>query len=156
MENKLNTFELLRKEFGALRHTGGKWILESGKEIKATDELLSALDLKYNLKSLKKQEIEKAYLKAIEEPIVYNDNTFQADLDSQKVLSQIIAVAPDDFEIDWLDIDNNVVHLKLDDLKAAAGLILVRGQEMFAKKVALKKQLEEATTKDEINKIVWG
>ena len=108
-----------------------------------------------DLKQTKKQEIEEAYIKAIQEPIVYNNNTFQADLDSQKILSQIIAVAPDDFEIDWLDIDNNLIHLTLDDLKSCAQLILKRGQEMFAKKVALKKQLEKAITKDEVNKITW-
>lgn len=106
-------------------------------------------------KKAKKQEIEKAYLKAIQEPIIYNDETFQADLDSQKVLSQIIAVAPDDFEIDWLDINNNLVHLTLDDLKAAAGLILKRGQEMFAKKVALKKQIEQCTDKECLERIKW-
>ena len=108
------------------------------------------------LKQSKKQEIEQVYLKTIQKPIVYNNNTFQADLDSQKILSQIIAVAPDGFEIDWLDIDNNLVHLTLDDLKAAAGLILTRGQEMFAKKVALKKQIEQCTDKKCLEQIKWA
>ena len=117
-------------------------------------EIANSLKLQ-DLKQSKKQEIENAYLKAIQEPIVYNNYTFQADLDSQKILSQIIAVALDGFEIDWLDIDNNLVHLTLDDLKAAAGLILARGQEMFVKKVALKKQIEQCDNKECLEQIKW-
>lgn len=120
-------------------------------------ELLDALLI--DLKKAKKQEIESAYQKAIQEPIQYTVNsntyTFQADKKSQDILSQIIAVAPTNFETDWFDIDNNPIHVTLDDLKACAGLILNRGQEMFAKKVALKKQLEQCDNKECLEQIKW-
>ena len=112
------------------------------------------------LKFAKKQEIESAYQKAIQEPIQYivNSNTyiFQADKKSQDILSQIIAVAPINFETDWLDINNNPIHVTLDDLKGLAQAILARGQQLFAKKVTLKKQIEQCTDKKCLEQIKWA
>ena len=104
---------------------------------------------------IKKNYIERAYKQAIQKPITYNKHVYQADQRSQDVLSQIIAVAPSDFKINWLDIDNNVVNLTLDDLRVCAQLILTRGQTEFAKKTALKKQVDQATTISDVEKITW-
>jgi len=106
------------------------------------------------LKQAKKQEIEDAYSKAIQEPIVFNGNTFQADDKSQDILSKIITSAPNDFETDWLDINNEPVHIALDGLKGLAQAILIRGQELFKKKIALKQQIANANTKEDLEAIV--
>ncbi|WP_281950283.1 DUF4376 domain-containing protein [Nitrosophilus kaiyonis] len=120
-------------------------------------ELLNALLIDF--KKRKKQEIESAYNQAIQEPIAYNvggsDYIFQSDEKSQDILSKVIVSAPAGFETDWLDIDNNPVHVTLDDLKGLAQAILTRGQQLFAKKVQLKQQVDACTTKEEVEAIRW-
>jgi hypothetical protein len=111
------------------------------------------------IKQAKKQEINSAYEKAIQEPITYSvdgsDYVFQADKDSQDILAKVIVSAPSDFTTDWLDIDNNPVNVTLDDLKGLAQAILVRGQQLFTKKVQLKKQTDNVSTINEVESIKW-
>jgi hypothetical protein len=112
------------------------------------------------IKQAKKQRIDSIYERAIQEPIVYNvngsDYIFQADKDSQDILTKVITSASSNFEIDWLDIDNNLVHMTLNDLKGLANNILVRGQEKFIKKVGLKRQIDSCNTVEELNSITIG
>ena len=112
------------------------------------------------LKSSKKQELETDYNTKSQEPIEYqldstHNYTFQADSKSQDILTKVITSAPTGFEIDWLDINNSPVHLTLDKLKKLAGLILTRSQELFAKKITLKKQVDAVTSADELENIKW-
>ena len=125
----------------------------NGYFVENTDKILSLS------KQAKKQEIESSYNQAIQEPIqvtiggsVY---IFQADNKSQDILSKVIVSAPSTFTTNWLDINNVPVSVTLDDLKAIAQAILDRGQQLFAKKVQLKQQIEQATTKEEVEVIVW-
>ena len=117
------------------------------------------LDLQFNkLKISKKHEIESIYNTKSQEPIEYqldstHNYTFQADNKSQDIITKVITSAPEGFEIDWLDINNNSVHLTLDNLKQLAGLILTRSQEIFAKKVTLKKQVDSVTSADDLENI---
>jgi len=132
-----------------------KWLDE--RQMPNLDKIKNiAKDIELNeSKQVKKQEIEDAYSKATQEPILFNDNTFQADDKSQDVLSKVITSAPSDFETDWLDINNEPIHMTLDDLKGLAQAILNRGQELFKKKVVLKQQIDQVTNKDELDNIVW-
>jgi hypothetical protein len=107
------------------------------------------------VKKVKKQQVENTYQEAIQKPIEYNGNIFQADKDSQDILTKVITSAPSGFTINWLDINNNIVNMTLDDLKGLAQAILVRGQQLFAKKVQLKKQVDNASTIKEVKAIVW-
>ena len=50
----MNRFELLRKEYGPLRYTGGKWILENGEELKISNDELENLKKKYKAEEVKK------------------------------------------------------------------------------------------------------
>lgn len=111
------------------------------------------------IKKAKKLKIENAYNQAIQQPIVYNideaDYVFQANKHSQDILNKVIVSAPDNFEIDWLDIDNNFAHMTLAQLKGLAEAILQRGQQLFMKKIKLKKQVDETTTKDKVKEVQW-
>jgi hypothetical protein len=111
------------------------------------------------LKQFKKQEIEKSYEEALQQPITYNingtDYTFQADEKSQDILNKVIVAAPDNFVTNWLDINNNFVQMTLKDLKGLAQAILNRGQQLFLKKVQLKQQINNASTEKELSKISW-
>ena len=46
--------------------------------------------------------------------------------------------------------------MTLDDLKGLAQTILERGEQLFQKKVLLKQQIEQATTKEDLDKIRWN
>ena len=162
MEHKVSIFEVLLKEYGPLRHTGGKYILEDGTVLNLTKEDLDNLVNKYEFKELvlnKRQEIESKYKEIIEQPIKYTvsdtEYNFQADLKSQDTLTKVISAAPDNYELDWLDVDNKFVHLTLADLKGIAGTILERSQKAFMKKTLLKAKVKEASSKEELDKIIW-
>jgi hypothetical protein len=109
------------------------------------------------IKQSAKQKIESAYQRAIQAPIVLSvggsGHTFQADHGSQDTLSKVIVSAPDGFEVDWLDADNNPVHMTLDDLRGMAMTILARGQSLFAEKVLLKRKIDGATAIEEVEAI---
>ena len=111
------------------------------------------------MKKAKKQEIETAYQNAIQQPIDYTVNnethTFQADQHSQDILTKVIVGAPADFTTNWLDINNNPIPIALSDLKGLAQAILERAEQMFQKKVQLKQQVDQATTKEELKNISW-
>ena len=109
------------------------------------------------LKQAKKQEIETTYQNALSQPINYTVNnethTFQADQHSQDILTKVIVGAPSDFTTNWLDIDNVPVQMTLADLKGLAQAILQRGEQLFQKKVLLKQQVAQATTKEDLDAI---
>ena len=111
------------------------------------------------IKQAKKQEIESAYSQAIQVPIQIDVGgstyTFQADQKSQDILTKVITSAPDGFETEWLDIKNHHVRMTLQDLKNLAQAILIRGQELFRKKVQLKQQIDQAQTKEDVEAIKW-
>ncbi len=50
----MNTFELLRKNYGPLRYTNGKWILDNGKELKISNDEIENLKKKYEADETKK------------------------------------------------------------------------------------------------------
>ncbi len=111
------------------------------------------------LKQAKKNEIKASYQKALQQPIQYavsgTPYTFQADEQSQDILTKVIVGAPSNFTTNWLDINNKPVQMTLDDLKGLAEDILQRGEQLFQKKVQLKEQITQVTAKDQLEKIVW-
>ena len=136
---------------GYAKENNGKWYFADGS-------LATDITLKH-LKKTKKQEIENTYNKAIQEPIQYtigsNAYTFQADSKSQIILSKVIISALTSFTTNWLDIDNNPISVTLDNLKGLAQTLLTRGQQLFTKKIQLKKQVDASTTEDEVKGIQW-
>lgn len=134
---------------GYAKKVNDQWFYADGSE--ATD-----IELKY-LKAQKKNEIETAYQEALTQPIDYIVNnethTFQADQHSQDILTKVIVGAPSGFTTNWLDIDNVPIQMTLDDLKGLAQAILQRGEQLFQKKVLLKQQVAQATTKDDLDAI---
>ena len=105
------------------------------------------------LKIVKKAEIENAYEDAIQKPIEFNGHTFQADNKSQNTITKIIVSALDTFKTEWLDINNIPITMTLEDLKALAQNIIDREQILFKKKINLKQQLKQATSKEEVEQI---
>lgn len=105
------------------------------------------------LQEVKKQEIENYYNQAIQEPIEYNGNIFQADNKSVDAISSMILSEPT--SIEWLDINNEFVSMTLDEFKGLLSSIKSREQVLFKKKVELKKQIEECLDKDCLDKIQW-
>ena len=136
---------------GYAKENNNKWYFADGS-------LATDITLKH-LKKTKKQEIENIYNQKLQQPITYNvggtDYIFQADAKSQNILNKVIVAAPDDFTTNWLDIDNNFIQMALSDLKGLAQTILNKGQQLFMKKVQLKKQVDEATTKEDVEAIEW-
>ena len=137
---------------GYAKKVNDQWFYADGTE--ATD-----IELKH-LKAQKKTEIETAYQNALSQPINYTVNnethTFQADQHSQDILTKVIVGAPSDFTTNWLDINNVPIQMTLTDLKGLAQAILQRGEQLFQKKVQLKQQLAQATTKEEVEAIQWA
>ena len=130
--------------------------------VDAENKTLSYKDFRTldQIKQAKKLEIESTYVKKCYEPIDYEVNgviyTFQADEKSQNAIFRTITGAPQDFTTDWLDIDNNAVSVTLDDLKGLAQVIVERNEQLFQQKVQLKKQVDSATTKEEVESITWS
>jgi len=110
-----------------------------------------------DIKKQLKRKIEGIYKNKLYQPVEFVVNnktyTFQADKEAQDTLSKVITTADENFEIDWLDIDNNFVHMTLTDLKKLAQSILIRGQKLFKKKVILKKQVDKCKSKEELSQI---
>lgn len=109
------------------------------------------------LKQAKKRQAEAEYSRRSQQPVEYTINgttyTFQADDRAQDIIAKVIATAPDGFTTDWLDIDNKSISVTLADLKGLAGAILTRNEALFQKKVAIKRMIDQAGSKEDLNAI---
>lgn len=100
--------------------------------------------------------IEVAYQSAIQLPVSYMGATFQADDDSQAVLTKSLVAGsvPDGFF--WLDANNAPVTMSYPQLQGLAAAMLAQGQAAFAKKTALKQQIRDAPSVASVQAIVWS
>lgn len=99
--------------------------------------------------------LKKSYNDAIQLPVNYMSTTFQADENSQNVLTKSLvagSVPPGFF---WLDSNNVQVPMTFTELQGLAAAMLVQGQAAFAKLQTLKAQVRAATTVEEVGLVVW-
>ena len=110
------------------------------------------------LKSDKWEEIKAARSAAEYGGFVWDGSTFDSDAASQQKIigaSQMASLNPASFEVDWTLADNTVRTLNAADMNAV-GIAL--GQHVNAQYVharTLRQQIEDATTKAEIEAVVW-
>lgn len=108
--------------------------------------------------------IDQAYAAAVTADISFTTaagvtNTFQADADSQQVLSvsvqgyDMAGAVPSGFF--WKAADNTQVSFTLADLKGLYQAMLARGWVAFQKKTTLKAEIAAATTVAAVQAITW-
>ena len=101
--------------------------------------------------------IESAYETGNALPIAYMSTTFQADVDSQALIANVLQACggslPSGFE--WYDSNNSGVVMSFAQLQGLAGTILMRGQPLFVNKQTKKALIKAATTVAAINAITF-
>ena len=60
---------------------------------------------------------------------------------------------PNDFT--WYDVDNNPIHLDLNDLRVLVSVITKRANDVTKRCRELKDALAQASSEEELNKINW-
>lgn len=90
-------------------------------------------------------------------PIPYNGNLFDFDDKARdRINSAIIALSITGQSIEWTTADNTNVLVTADDLRGVVANVAVRSNELHIKYRELKEQVEACTTKEELEKVVWG
>ena len=101
--------------------------------------------------------IDNQYSAAYQANIVYNGNTFQADKDSQTLITESLSamngVGSSDFG--WYDIANDKIMMTAAELQGLSNAIFLRAQPMFYYRQDCKKAIRNATTVDDVNSVVW-
>lgn len=111
------------------------------------------------LKTEKIAQIDAAYNAAIQQDISYMGTTFQADEDSQSILTKTLVTlngagsAPADWA--WKDANNNMVPMTLAETNGLAMAMLARGWPEFQLRDARKKAVAAATTDAEVAAVTW-
>lgn len=92
------------------------------------------------------------------EPIEYNGNLFDYDEKARdRINAAIISLKllGADASLSWTTADNNEATVTANDLKAVIANVAVRSNELHVKYRTLKEQVNNATTVDEVNAIMW-
>jgi hypothetical protein len=95
---------------------------------------------------------------AMSDNVLCHGRQWQADANSVDLLNKAISLAGAGLPLPtvWRDADNgNMLINNIDDLLAIAAAIQIQVQEAYAKSWALKEQVSAATTKEELDAIVW-
>jgi hypothetical protein len=109
--------------------------------------------------------IDAAYLEAVQVSVSFKTSagvtqTFQADTDSQTILSQaeqgyaIVGAVPANFF--WKAADNTLVAFTLADLQGLYLAMLAQGWAAFQKRATLKAQIAAATKASDVAGITWS
>ncbi|WP_165494252.1 DUF4376 domain-containing protein [Aquitalea sp. USM4] len=133
--------------------------------VKATAEQINPPATLAIVQSTQSAVIDQAYSAAVTADISFTTAagvtaTFQADPDSQQVLSVSLqgyeraGAVPDGFF--WKATDNTKVPFTLTDLGALDKAMLDRGWVAFQKKTTLKEAIAAATTVAEVQSITWS
>jgi hypothetical protein len=96
-----------------------------------------------------------AYNTAIQQPVAFMLTTFQADTASQQVLTKSLVAGSVPTGFYWLDSDNNKVTMTYAQLQGLAGAMLLQGQLAFDKLQTKKAAVIAATTKTQVEAVVW-
>ena len=93
------------------------------------------------------------------DPIEYQGHKYQADERTTNALIQALTVytalgeVPDNFT--WYDVDNNPIHLELNDLRILVSVITKRANDGIKRCRELKDAIAQANSEEELNKINW-
>ena len=89
-------------------------------------------------------------------PIEYNGNLFDFDDKARdRTNSAIIALSITGKSIEWTTADNTNVIVTADDLRGVVANVAVRSNELHVKYRESKEQVEDCTTKEELENINW-
>ena len=114
----------------------------------------------YTFEELKANKIEllKATRDNLEvEPIGYNGNYFDYDEKARdRIKDAQEALEGTELTIDWTTADNTDVALGYADFKAIRSAVAMRADMLHKKYRRLRELVEKATTKEEVEAIVWG
>ena len=92
------------------------------------------------------------------EPIEYNGNLFDYDEKARdRINAAIISLEllGADASLSWTTADNKEAVVTANDLKMVIANVAIRSNELHVKYRRLKEQVNNATTVDEVNAIVW-
>jgi hypothetical protein len=104
---------------------------------------------------VKLAQLTQAYSTAIQQPVSYMSTTFQADQSSQDVLTKSLVAGSIPTGFYWLDSANVKVTMTFIQLQGLAGAMLLQGQLAFDKLQTKKAAVIEATTKTQVEAVVW-
>lgn len=107
------------------------------------------------VKSEKISSLYSSYLIASSEPITYLNNTFQADLSSQDLISKCLSAGAVPVGFYWLDANNGEVPMTFTQLQGLALAILTRGQTAFNHLQSLKTTIKSAVDSAAVKAITW-
>ena len=107
------------------------------------------------LQSAKLSEIVQEYNNANQEDIAYMNTTFDAKDSTQDIIAKNLSIGsvPDGFY--FRDMVNNDVPMTYADLQGFGAAIQARNLANFSKYQELKASVGSATTKDELDLIIW-
>lgn len=90
-------------------------------------------------------------------PIAYQGYSFDYDDKARdRISAAIIALDVSKGQIAWTTADNTEVMVNADDLRGVIANVAVRSNELHVKYRELKEQVNACTTKEALEKIVWG
>lgn len=91
------------------------------------------------------------------EPISYQGYRFDYnDKARDRISAAIIALDVSKGQIAWTTADNTEVMVNADDLRGIVANVAVRSNDLHVKYRELKEQVENCTTKEELDKIQWN
>ncbi|BAG41643.1 hypothetical protein [Ralstonia phage phiRSL1] len=136
-------------------------ISEAGVEPPAnsTPVSLSGGNTLVDIKNRQLSQLDAAYMASTTANITYQQNEFQADGLSERLLQSAVIVysaagsVPTGFF--WQAADNTGVKLKLTDLQALLAAIVDRRWTNFQRLQQLKSEVEDANTADAVTSITW-
>ena len=114
-----------------------------------------------DLKALKRAEINQHRDQVEFGPFEYNGMAFDGDVDAQRRLAGYISVSKsalaqgEEYSREFILADNTVVTLQANDFVAIELAKIDQVAAAFAKAILLKQQIEQATSKEELEAIVW-
>ena len=99
-------------------------------------------------------QLTQAYQDAIQQPVAYMDTMFQADNDSQDVISKTLSPGVIPLDMSWLDIDNIPILMTFEQLQGLSGVILAQGWAAFQNLQRCKTDVRAATTVEDVDAVI--
>jgi hypothetical protein len=108
-----------------------------------------------DLQEAKMVELSAAYNVAIQLPVAYMGSTFQADSDSQDLLTKCLVAGAVPTGFYWLDANNAQVPMTFAQLQGLAGTMLMQGQITFDNLQTKKTAVRAALTVADVQLVQW-
>lgn len=150
-----------KNDFDAELYTqAAGWCNMYGYTIADMGEYYEVVEIVVPLEELKERKI--VELKLIRdtkelEPILYNEHYFDFDQKSyERITAAIYALDVSGGDIAWTTADNKTVTVTANDLRGVIVQAATRSNELHTRYRELREQVDTATTKEELDNIVWG